>query len=197
MKRKKKPNEAQHVEASLSFLLPNEFEEPVQDVHASTPPTHEDNEMVTIANGLVRESLHMVDEHIDTFIQTGRWDFGRLIFDRDPIYDNEGSPQEKGLELSSSEDYFSCVHDSSVWDPDDDMIIDLFEDSQPLLSSVLEEHKDMATSERPEAHSTKRKHFHIEDFYRDSKIKRARFFLPRPKLVPYLIFSSGEIMRSS
>jgi hypothetical protein len=34
---------------------------------------------------------------------------------------------------------------------------------------------------------------HIEDFYRDSKIKRARFSLPRPKLVPYL----REIMRSS
>jgi hypothetical protein len=60
----------------------------------------------------------MVDEHIKTFIQTGihKWDFCRLIFDRDPIYDIEGSPQEKGFELSSSEDYFSCVYDSYVWD---------------------------------------------------------------------------------
>ena len=42
----------------------------------------------------------MVDEHIDTLIHTGRkrWDFGHLIFDRDPIYDIEGTPQEKGFE---------------------------------------------------------------------------------------------------
>jgi hypothetical protein len=143
-------------------------------------------------DGLMKEPFDMVDEHIDTFIQTGRrrWDFGRLIFDRDPIYDIEGSPQEKGFELSSSEDYFSCVYDSYVWEPDDDMITDLFEDSQPLSSSILEEYQDVATSERSEAHSTKRKYFHIEDFYRDSKIKRVHFSLPRPEPVPYLISSS-------
>ena len=35
----------------------------------------------------------VVDEHIDDFIQVGRcrWDFGHFIFDRDPIYDIEGS----------------------------------------------------------------------------------------------------------
>jgi hypothetical protein len=82
-------------------------------------------------DGIVKEPLHMIDEHIETFIQTGRhkWDFGRLIFDRDPIYKIEGIPQEKGFELSSLEDYFSCVYDSYVWELDDDMITDLFEDS--------------------------------------------------------------------
>jgi len=75
-----------------------------EDVNAFTPPTHEDKEMFTFVDALVREPLHMVDEHIDTFIQTGisKWDFGRLIFDRVPIYDIEGSPQENGFELSSS-----------------------------------------------------------------------------------------------
>jgi hypothetical protein len=74
----------------------------------------------------------MIDEHINTFIQTNRcrWDFSRLIFDRDLIYDIEGSPQEKGFELSSSEDYFSCVYDSDVWQLDSDMITDLLEDDQ-------------------------------------------------------------------
>jgi hypothetical protein len=67
-------------------------------------------------DGLVKEPLDMVDEQIDTFIQTGRhgWDFGHLIFYRDPIYGIEGSPQENGFGLSSSEDYFSCVYDSYV-----------------------------------------------------------------------------------
>jgi hypothetical protein len=67
------------------------------------------------------------------------WDFFRLFFDRDPIYDIKGSPQEKGFDLSSSEDYFSCVYDLYVWELDDDMITDLFEDSQPLSFLVLEE----------------------------------------------------------
>jgi hypothetical protein len=60
--------------------------------------------MVTFVDGIVRKPLHMVDENIDSFIQTGRhrWDFGHLIFNRDPIYDIKGSPQEKGFELSSS-----------------------------------------------------------------------------------------------
>jgi hypothetical protein len=87
--------------------------------------------MVTFAYGIVREPIHMVDENIDTFIQTGtcRWNFGRLIFYRDPIYDIEGSPQEKEFDLSSSEECFSCVYDSYVWDHDDEIITDLFEDS--------------------------------------------------------------------
>jgi hypothetical protein len=147
--------------------------------------------------------------------------FGHLIFYRDPIYDIEGSPQEKGFELSSSEDYFSCIYDSYVWQPDDDMITDLFEDdrsqhfqddfqsslgtcdaylfgdadllyedSQPPSSSILEEYQDVAISEQSEVHSTKRKYFHIEDFYRDSQMKRPHFSFSRPEVVPYLISSS-------
>jgi hypothetical protein len=61
------------------------------------------------------------------FIQSGRrrWYFGHLIFYRDLIYDIEGSSQAKGVEVSSSKDWSSCVYDSHVWHPDDDMIIDL------------------------------------------------------------------------
>jgi hypothetical protein len=50
----------------------------------------------------------------------------------------------------------------------------------------------VSTSERSKAHSTKRKYFHIEDFYRDSKIKRQHFYFPRPESVPYLFSSSQE-----
>jgi hypothetical protein len=130
--------------------------------------------MVTFVNGLVREPLHMVDEHIDTFIQTDicRWDFGCLIFDKDPIYDIESNPQENGFDLSYLEDYFSCVYDSYVWEPDDDMITYLFGDTQPFSSSILEEYQDVATSERSEAHSSKRKYFHLVYFHEDSQVKR-------------------------
>jgi hypothetical protein len=67
------------------------------------------------------------------------------------------------------------------------MITYLFKDSQPLLSSVLEKYQDMSTSKRLED-----QYFHIEDFYRDSKIKRAHFSLPRPEPVPYLFSPSQE-----
>jgi hypothetical protein len=57
-------------------------------------------------DSLLKEPSDMVDEHIDAFIQIGRpkWDLGHFNFDGDPIYDIEGSLQEKGVELSSSED---------------------------------------------------------------------------------------------
>jgi hypothetical protein len=106
-------DEVKHVEASLSFL-PHDVVEVVQpysppvhevqettilsdkceDAHASTPPAHKDKEMVTFSDGIVIEPLHMVDENINTFIHTSRrkWDFCHLIFDKDPIYDIEGSP---------------------------------------------------------------------------------------------------------
>jgi hypothetical protein len=118
-----------HVEASLSLLPPDEVDvvqscsPPVHEVEETTSlddefedlveatPTssllaHKDKEMVSHVDGIMKEPLDMVDEHIDTFIQTDRrrWDFGHLIFYRDPIYNIEGSPQEKGFELSSSED---------------------------------------------------------------------------------------------
>jgi hypothetical protein len=109
-------------EALASALQPND------DVHATTPPAHENKEMVIFFYCLVKEPLHKVDKHIHTFIQIGRrrWDFGHLIFYRDPIYDIEGTPQEKGFELSSSEDYFSYVYGSYVSYPDDDIIKYLF-----------------------------------------------------------------------
>jgi hypothetical protein len=47
-------------------------------------------------DGLMKVPFDMVDDPIDTFIQTGtcKWDLSCLKFDRDPIYDNEGSSQE-------------------------------------------------------------------------------------------------------
>jgi hypothetical protein len=51
---------------------------------------------------------------------------GCFIIDRDPIYDIEASPQVKGVEWSSSEDWSSCMYDSDVWQPSDDMVTDLF-----------------------------------------------------------------------
>jgi hypothetical protein len=57
-----------------------------------------------------------------------------FIFDRDPIYDIEGSSQAKGVELSSSEDWSSCVYDSDVWKPDDDMVTYLFHPFEDDLS---------------------------------------------------------------
>jgi hypothetical protein len=106
---------AHDVEESI-HLDDDEFQDPVEDVHASTPPAHKEKEMIIYVDGLVKETLDIVDEHINTFIQTSRrrWDLGCPIFYRDPIYDIEDSPQEKGFELSSSKDYFSCVCDSYV-----------------------------------------------------------------------------------
>jgi hypothetical protein len=70
--------------ALISILPLDEY------VHACTPPTHEDKEMVILSHayGLMKEPLDMVDEHINTFIHTGRrrWYFGLLIFYIDPIY---------------------------------------------------------------------------------------------------------------
>jgi hypothetical protein len=43
-----------------------------------------------------------------------------------PIYDIEGSPQADGVEVSSFNDWSSCVYDLNIWRPDNDMITDLF-----------------------------------------------------------------------
>jgi hypothetical protein len=79
-------------------------------------------------DGLMKEPLDMVDEYIENFIHTGRhkWDFGHFIFHRDPIYDFEGISQEKGVEFSYSKDWSSCICDSNVWQPDDDMFTYFF-----------------------------------------------------------------------
>jgi hypothetical protein len=47
-------------------------------------------------------------------------------FYRDLIYDIEGSSREKGVEVSSSEDWYSFLYDSNVWHPDDDMVTYFF-----------------------------------------------------------------------
>ena len=81
-----------------------------------------------VANVLVQNLCDIVDLHIDDFMQIERhrWDFGRFIFYRDPIYDIEGSSQAKWVELTSSEDWSSCIYDIDVWQPEDDMVIALF-----------------------------------------------------------------------
>ena len=63
-------------------LSDEEFEYPNEATLAFFLPTHEDKEMVSHSDGLMKEPLDMVDKHIETFIQTGtcRWDFGRFIF---------------------------------------------------------------------------------------------------------------------
>jgi hypothetical protein len=62
---------------------------------------------------IMEQPPNIVDNHIDDFIHVGghRWDFGRFIFYRDPIYDIEGSSQAKEVELLSSEDWSSCMYD--------------------------------------------------------------------------------------
>jgi hypothetical protein len=53
------------------------------------------------ADEFMEQPSDIVDDHIDDFIQVGRrrWDVGCFIIDRDPIYDIEGSSQEKGLKF--------------------------------------------------------------------------------------------------
>jgi hypothetical protein len=107
-----------HEVEEANSLNDEEFEDLVEATPTSVLLAHEDKEMVIFSHiyGLMKEPLDMVDEHIDTFIQTGRhrWDFGHFIFYRDPIYDIEGSSQAKGVELSSSKDWSSCMYDSDV-----------------------------------------------------------------------------------
>jgi hypothetical protein len=124
------PKEVQHPdeqdETLVSFL-------PLDEDEVVLPylfPAHEDEEMISLddADDLVENLSDVVDQHIDDFIHVGRrrWDASCFIFYRDPIYDIESSSRAKGFELSSSEDSFSCVYDSDVWQPDDDMVTDLF-----------------------------------------------------------------------
>jgi hypothetical protein len=69
----------------------------------------------------------IVDDHINDFIQTGRcrWDLGCFNFDRDPIYDIEGTSWIKDKERISSEDFF-LHQDGPYMCQLDDMVIDLF-----------------------------------------------------------------------
>jgi hypothetical protein len=150
IKIKKNHDKAPHIEALLSLILldkgkvvqpclpPNveevitiddeEFEGPVEKVHASTPPTYKDENMVILIHidGLVKVPFDMVDEPIDTFIQIGRckWDISYLKFDRDHIYEIEGNSQEEGV--SSSVECSSYIYDVDIWLPGDDMVKYLF-----------------------------------------------------------------------
>ena len=87
-------------------------------------------------DGFMKEPLDLVDEHIDTFIQTGRrrWDVGHLIFYGDSIYDIEGSSQAKGVKLAPPGKWSSLAYDSNVWQPDVDMITNLFHPFEDDLS---------------------------------------------------------------
>jgi hypothetical protein len=109
---------------------------------------HKDEEVISPndADDFVEDLSDMVDQHIDDFIQVGRrrWDVGCFIFYRDPIYDIEGSSQEKRVELSSSEDWSSCVYDSDAWQPDDDMVTYLFHPFEDDLSQYT--HDDFQSS---------------------------------------------------
>jgi hypothetical protein len=175
-KRKRNYDEIQHVEKNyetlLYFLLldegeivqpffplvheveeaiglnDEEFEDIVETTLVSILLAHKDKEMVISVHidGIMNENLDMVDEHIDTFIQTGRrtWDFGHFIFYRNPIYDIEGISQEKGVELSSSKDWSSYVYDSYAWNISDDMVIDQFHLVEDELSPYT--HNDFRSS---------------------------------------------------
>jgi hypothetical protein len=83
---------------------------------------------ISDSNDLLEDPSNVVDQYIDDFIHVGRhrWGVGCIIFYGDPIYDIEGSSQEKEFELSSSEDWSPCVYDSDVWQSDDDMVTYLF-----------------------------------------------------------------------
>jgi hypothetical protein len=168
IKRKKNYDKAQHIEGLLSLipldegkvvqpcLPPNveeaislddeEFEGPVEDVHAYAPPTPKDKEMVIFSHtdGLMKVPFYIVDEPIDTFIHIGRhgWDLSCPKFDRDPIYDIEGSSPVEGV--SSSEKWSSDVYDSDVWLPSDDMVTDLFYPFEDDLSQHT--HSDLQSS---------------------------------------------------
>jgi hypothetical protein len=89
-----------NVEEAIS-LDDEEFEGPVEDVHASTPPAHKDKKMVIFSHtdGLMKVPFDMVDEHIDTFIQTGRrrWDFGCLILIETPFMTLRVALKKRGL----------------------------------------------------------------------------------------------------
>jgi hypothetical protein len=90
--------------------------------------------------------------------------------------------------LSSSKGYFSYVYGSYVSEPDDDMIADLFKDTQPLSSSILEEYQNVATLEPSELHSSKRKYSDLGDFH--LKVKRQCF--STLEIVHYLLPSSSR-----
>ena len=65
-------------------------------------------------------------------------------FDKEPIYDIEGSFQRTRVEFSSLEEWYSCTYDLDAWQPDDDMVIDLFHPFEDGLSQYT--HDDFQSS---------------------------------------------------
>jgi hypothetical protein len=93
IKRKKNYDKSKHIETPISLIpldegevvqpsLPPNVEEAinlddegiVEDVHASTPPVKKNENMVIFSHtdGLMKVPFDMVDDPIDTFIQTGK-----------------------------------------------------------------------------------------------------------------------------
>jgi hypothetical protein len=129
MKKKNNYDEVPHTENPDETSIPILSLDEDEVAQPCFPPAHKDEEVISPkdADGSMGDLSDMVDQHLDDFIHIGRrrWDMG-FTFDRDPIYDIEGGSQEKRDELSSSEDWSSCAYDSDAFQPDDDMVIDLF-----------------------------------------------------------------------
>jgi hypothetical protein len=70
------------------------------------PPAYKDEEVISPkdVDDFVEDFSDTVDQHINDFIQIRRcrWDV-QFNFEKEPIYDIEGSSQEKRVELSSLE----------------------------------------------------------------------------------------------
>jgi hypothetical protein len=65
-----------------------------------------------------------------------------------------------------------------------------YEEFQPLFPSILDEHQDVAIPKKSKSHPTKRKYFHLEAFYSDSKMKRQHISFSIHEAVSYLLSSS-------
>jgi hypothetical protein len=147
MKKKKNSDEVPHTEnpdeTSVSILLLDEDEV----VQPCFPPAHKYEEVINPndADDFVEDFSDMVDQRIDDFIhiRRRRWDVG-FNFDKEPIYDIEGAPQEKRVELTPLEEWSSCAYDLDAWQPDDDMVIDLFHPVEDDLSPYT--HDDFRSS---------------------------------------------------
>jgi hypothetical protein len=186
-------------ETSVSIFLRDEGEV----IHPFLPPAHEDKKIIgfNATNDLVKDPFDMVDQHIDDFIHVKRcrWDVVCFTFDKDSIYNVEDISQTKGVELSSSRDWYLCTYDLDSWHPSNDMIIDFFqddssqhthEDFQPPSFLDIDGYHVVANLEQSKVHATKRNNFHLESFYTNSWMKRQHLSFSRHETIPYLFSSS-------
>jgi hypothetical protein len=151
------------------------------------------------ANDLLEYLFDVVDQHIDDFIHVGRhrWDVVYFIFDRDPIYEVEYGPQEKGVELSFSEDRSSCIYDSDIRQPNDDVVTNLFYPFESDLSQYTQDESSLGNCDtnilykdfqspsclnsdeykvvaRLEQSKIEKQCFHPGDFYEDLQMMKQR-----------------------